>query len=117
MLLHKPFEISSRLLPSIVIGGVTISMEYAGRSKDNRTIYRYYIDKGKKSFSRADLHSGVGGGDLQSGFGSLFAFLGDSETLSDDFPEWIQLWSENFRDDIYDMRLDLEDNDQTLIEE
>lgn len=76
--LQHPFEISSRLQPSVRVGGATINLEYSKRpGRDGRTRYSYTIDLPDGSeHSGDDLQSGRCGGDLQGGFKSLLSYLG-----------------------------------------
>lgn len=74
MKLNPPFIITARLLPGLKVGDGFISLEYDGES-GGRQRYRYHIDIPAGQFSDNELKSGVGGGDLQSGFESLLCFL------------------------------------------
>jgi hypothetical protein len=76
MTLHKPFKISSRLMPAIEIGGATLSLNYGRYDREDRMVYDIWIDlPDGQELHIDDLRSGVGGGDLISGFGSLCSFL------------------------------------------
>ncbi len=112
MTLHSPFAISSRLLPSLTIAGATISLCYCKWTKDGRISYTYNIDIGDKSYTKADLNSGVGGGTLQEGFASLLTFLGTAEG----FPDYINEWAKNNESEIFMVREEIE-RTKNLIEE
>jgi hypothetical protein len=128
MILHPPFEISARLLPSLHIGGAWVSLEYAGSTSDGRQRFRYYIDlpDGTEHVA-AELKSGVGGCDLQEGFENLLAFLGAAAESyryrgmqgenSDLFPESVNAWAALNSDEIDLARLDIEEATTRLIEE
>lgn len=79
MKLYAPFIVSSRLLPALKLGGLTISMEMLPRESDGRNRYRYFIDPPAgcraKPLKASDLRSGCQGGTLVQGFGSLLCFL------------------------------------------
>ena len=129
MKLTNPVIITSRLLPGVQIGNATIQLEYHGTSGDGRTVYKWTIDlttgNHVEEFSGTDLKSGVGGGDLNHGFSSLFSFLGAyAEAISygetygehtDLFPKGLKEWAIDNSDEITMMGMDFEK--QTLIEE
>lgn len=80
---HPPFEIGPRLLPAIRCKDAWIYCEALSRDHEGRTVYRWTVDlPGRKRAIRGtDLKSGIDGGTVQEGFGSLLAFLsafGDS---------------------------------------
>ena len=114
MRIESPGLISSRLLPSIVVGGATIGIEYNGSSPDGRTVYRWTIDLPDGSeHSGTDLRSGVGGGSLQDGLESLLSFLaacGESVSYrertgrggdnADMFPPAVGQWAAGCADDL-----------------
>jgi hypothetical protein len=78
MILKPPFEITSRLMAGVRVGGATLSIEDNGDvSYDNRTVYNIWIDlPDGQEFNVTDLRSGCGGGSLQEGMCSLLSFLG-----------------------------------------
>lgn len=130
MELHAPFSISARLLPSLRIGNGTISMEYAGTDPDGRTIYRYYIDVDGKGAIGRSFKSGCGGGNLQSGFSSLLAFLGayaealeyqdrtGKKTESGNlFPRRFAEWAQVNSDEISTLQMQIEESESPLIAE
>lgn len=109
MKLHEPFEISSRLLPSVKLGGATIQLEYAGTGERQR--YKFTIDLPDGSeHTGDDLYSGCQGGDLQEGFESLLSFLsacGDSwrhcgrhGENSGMFPQAVAEWAAMYTDEL-----------------
>lgn len=59
MILTSPFEIGSRLLPSLKVGDGSLSLDYVGNA-DNRMVYRWYADIPAGEFSEADLKTGMG---------------------------------------------------------
>ena len=75
MQLKSPFIITSRLLPGIKVNDGYISIEYEGKTSENRQRYRYWIDLPSGEFTGNDLKSGVGGGNLRSGMEGLLSFL------------------------------------------
>jgi len=76
MILREPFKISSRLLPSLTIGGADVQLEYVCTGSDGRIHYQWTIDlPDGQTFTGDDLRSGCQGGNLLQGFESLFAFL------------------------------------------
>lgn len=77
MKLNKPFEISSRLMPSVKVGGATISLECGRTNSEGRTIYKAFIDlPNGKEYAVNYLKSGCQGGTIQEGMESLLSFLG-----------------------------------------
>lgn len=127
--LHRPVRISPRQCAGLHVGAGWMSIEYAGRSADGRTRYRYYIDLPAEEFTGDDLHSGCGGGTLQSGLESLLAFLGaageallysqrtgrQSENLGL-FPQPVAEWAMAHSDELACLQIELEEN-PGLIEE
>lgn len=126
MTLHSPFIITARLLPGVRVGNGFLSIEYAGQTDDGRTRYRYSIDYGDKEHTAQDLKSGIGGGSLQEGMGSLLSFLGAAiESYchdgmkgenSDLFPESVLRWASEFSDDISMLQIEIEET-KNLIQE
>lgn len=128
MILHPPFSISSRLLPSLRIEDGVIQLEYSpGPGREGRTRYRWTIDIPAGEFSGDDLQSGAGGGGLRDGFESLLAFL-DSAAESyryrgmegenaDLFPKPVVEWAYMHSDEICMLRLEIEESEKQLIEE
>jgi hypothetical protein len=129
MLLNKPFEISSRLLPALRIADATISLERAGRTSDGRDRFRYYIDTPAFEHVGDDLNSGVGGCSTQEAFGSLLSFLGacgesvayarrtgrDSDN-ADLFPPEVAEWCDQNSDDISMLACELEESPELIID-
>jgi len=108
-MLHYP----PRLLSGIQFGTDNwVSIEYGGVDRENRTIYRYYIDTPQGEYTGNDLKSGCQGGSLQSGLESLLSFLGAwAEALQysvngrrseniDLFPEFLQDFALQYSDEI-----------------
>lgn len=133
MIIHPPLCITSRLLPGVKIGEATISIEYAQVTSDGRQAYRWFIDNGnghRQDFRGEDLRSGVGGGSLQEGLGSLLSFLGafaesidhqrrtgqESEN-ADLFPANLAEWATDNADDITMLGCELEEHPNQLIVE
>ena len=129
MIIHPPLGITSRLCAGCRVGGVDISIEYAGESSDGRQVYRYYLDGQGIEIEADDLRSGRGGGSLQEGLEGLFAFLGaaaeaeqyhtrypDSEPENlDMFPDAVNKWAARNADELGSLSCELEA--QKLIEE
>jgi hypothetical protein len=77
MILTEPFEISSRLLPALKIDGAYLSLEYVKSYASGRMVFRWYLDlPDGKSYSEADLRSGIQGATYQQMFETLLGFLG-----------------------------------------
>lgn len=131
MTLHEPFKISSRLLPSLTIGGATVSLEHVGYTADGRDRYRWYVDlPDGREFSEADLKSGIQGASYQQMFGTLLVFLGacaDGRQYqtrtgrevenSDLFPEPVGQWAEENSHEIDHLRYMIEEGGEVLIAE
>lgn len=77
MILHTPFEISARLMPSVKIAGAFLSLDVSGRTdRDGRDIYEAYLDlPDGTEHEIADLKSGCQGGSVQEGMRALLSFL------------------------------------------
>lgn len=131
MKLHSPFIITARLLPGLRVGDGFISLEYDGEA-GGRTRFRYHFDIPAGSFSDNELKSGVGGGDLQSGFESLLSFLSaavesyryrklqwtdDPDDNMHLFPREVVEWAYKYSDEIQMLELEIEETDEQLIEE
>lgn len=128
--LTNPVIITPRLLPGVQIGKAFISIEYAGRSPDNRTIYRYYIDlPNRKSYIDNDLKSGCGGGSLHEGLSSLLSFLGacaESVAYQDRtgrasenanlFPDYIGQWAAMNSDELSMLSCELDESPDCIQE-
>jgi len=118
MKISNSCSITSRLLPGVILGNTQISIEYAG-VEDNRTKYRYYIDIGRKEYTKDDLSSGCGGGTLQQGLESLLSFLcaaaeswryaGKNGENSDLFPQRIVKWAAQNSDELAMLRVEIEE--------
>ena len=132
MILHKPFIISSRLMPALVIGGATLSLSLPDRhTRGGRDIYEAWIDLPDGSEHEiTDLHSGRQGGSVLEGFSSLLSFLaaaGESRNYrertgrtgehEDLFPEPVTAWAADHEDDLSSMSYEIEESDTSLIEE
>ena len=133
MILHPPFQISSRLLPALKVGEAWIQLEYS-KARDlasgGRTQYRWTIDLPDGSeHTGHDLASGVGGGSLQQGFASLLSFLGAcAESMAYKrrtgrggencglFPPAVAEWADMNSDEIAMMAIEVEET-KNLIEE
>lgn len=109
MTLKFPFQISARLLPSLVIGGATIQMERAGKSDDGRDVFKYIIDlPSGKTHTNTGLKSGVGGCSLQEAFDSLLSFLSAEAEDEGLFPRIVSRWCKQHDDEISMMKCELE---------
>jgi len=131
MILHPPFKIGSRLLPSLEVGGAWISLEHVGYSNSGRDVFRWYIDLADGTeYSAADLRSGCQGCTTQEAFGTLLAFLDayaeaiawkertgrDSEN-ADIFPPGMRQWARENADELGMLRLEIEESGAVLMEE
>ena len=129
MKINKPFIITSRLLPGLVIGDTELSIGYSGVS-GGRTVYVTCIDSESIEYEGRDLESGVGGGSLQEGMKSFLSFLGAcGESYSyrmrtgkvgeneDLFPEDVAEWAYMNSDEIIALQCLLEETSKELIEE
>lgn len=119
MILHSPFQISSRLLPALYIGGAWLQLEALPRDAEGRTVYRYTIDlpDRKNPVRGEDLRSGCQGGTLQEGFGSLLAFLSaeaEEEGIFESHP--LHVWAKKNSDEIGMLQCDIEESETPLIE-
>lgn len=123
MKLHAPFEISSRLMPAVRIGGATISLQLGRQDPDGRTRYDVWIDlPNGTEVPATDLRSGCQGGDVQEGFASLLSFLGaaaesyqyrqrtgrtgDNEDL---FPPAVVEWAAQYSDELSMLAVEIEE--------
>lgn len=127
MTLNSPFCISPRLLPAVKIGNAFVSIQFDGQTSDGRARYRFFIDVDGQSYEDNELHSGVGGGSLQSGMENLLAFLGAAaesyrysmtypgkgENL-DLFPSWVNEWAYMNSDEISMVQLELEETPELI---
>ena len=121
MKLSHPFQISARLLPSLVVSGATLQLEHVGWTRDNRARFRWTIDfSAGGSCTGDDLKSGVGGCDLQEAFASLLSFLSacgeswqhsgvDGEN-SDLFPPEVADWAAQNSDELSMLACEIEEN-------
>lgn len=127
MILHPPFQISSRLLPSLQIGNGTVSLKYERDNREGRMVFRWFIDIPEGEFSEADLKSGVGGASLQDMFGSLLSFLGAAaeaydytmrtgrESENEDlFPKPVMEWAYQNSDEITMILDDIEEREDLI---
>lgn len=130
MNLHKPFEIGSRLLPSLHVGDGWLSLDAVG-CKDNRMVYRWYVDIPAGEFSETDLESpylrkGDAAND-QEAFGSLLAFLiavadgldyetrtGRESENTDLFPRPVVEWAQQHSNELESLREDIEETKNLL---
>lgn len=126
MILKSPCCITSRLLPGVVIGEATISIERDGETRDNRDRFRWYVDIGTEEYTGNDLHSGVGGCLIQSALESLLSFLGafaeswqysgaDGEH-ADLFPSGLADWAMSNSDEIGMAQIELSEGVDIIAE-
>ncbi len=127
MQLKPPFAISSRLLPALKIGDAWISLEAIG-CRDNRLVYRWYIDlPNGEEFSEADLSSPRD--DLQEMFATLLDFLsacaegiayqtrtGRESENSDLFPAAVGQWATENSDEISILACEIEETPELICE-
>lgn len=121
MMLKAPFEISSRLLPSVKVGGAVLSLEPKGRAdRMGKPGWVWYIDfEDGREFTGSDLH---GWGDTREMMGSLLTFLGAcGESVNyrdrtgregenaDLFPAEVGAWAAQFSDEISMLALEIEE--------
>ena len=127
MKLHTPIIITSRLLPGVRFKDSMISIEYGSMTDDNRQAYTVHIDAPDFSYTFHDLHSGVGGGDLQNGLESALSFLsaagedyrihmGENPSEEELFPVHVCEWAYQNSDELSMMQYVLEEN-KNMIEE
>lgn len=136
MILKAPFEIGSRLIPSIRVGDGILSLECVGCS-GNRLVWRWYVDIPAGEFSAADLSSGCQDTDNAAGttraFGSFLAFLSaaaesyaynlrrwkaqyDDETDNASlFPAPVVEWALAHVDEIDSLRFELEESGESFL--
>jgi len=127
MILHSPFMISARLMAAIKIVDCTISIGYGKPTSDGRARYDIYFDFADgRVHHETKLRSGVGGGTLQSGMGSLLEFLGaasdahaskmrgQESDLTDLFPEFVMKWAYQNSDEISMVATDIVENDNLI---
>ena len=132
MILHKPFKISSRLMPALQIADGWISLDLSNHvSRDGRAIYDVWIDLPTGEYHITDLRSGVGGGSLVRGFSSLLAFLsaaGESFNYQqrtggrpgeniDLFPPDVVRWVDEHSDEINMLQYEIDELGEGLIVE
>ncbi len=128
MKLHPPFEISSRLLPSIKVGDGTISLECVG-VKHNRLAWRWFADIPAGEFSASDLYGGAWDTDNAEGtqrtFVALLSFLsacaegirygsGENYML---FPAAVGAWAAENSDEIGSLKCQLDETPSLLEDE
>ena len=114
MIIKHPCIITSRLLPGIKVGDVTVSIEYAPEVKQeyaHRAAYRYYIDSKDFEYSNTDLSTGYA--NLQYALGTLLGFLSDSCDL---FPPKVEKWANDHSDELSLLANELEET-PNLIDE
>ena len=124
MELSSPTIITSRLMAGVRVDDAEISIEYDGTNHEGRTRYRYWIDiKGEPECTDNDLHSGVGGGDLNNGLRSLLSFLsacgesvayarqtgrtGENDGL---FPKHVAAWCDANSDELTMLGIEVEES-------
>jgi hypothetical protein len=129
MKLHRPFRISSRLMPAVRFGYLDIALDIASHDPDGRTRYHYVIESGTETHEATDLRSGCQGGTVAEGFVSLLAFLaaageaylnhrnGHISENSGMFPEWIEELAHHYSDELTAFREELAENPESFIEE
>jgi hypothetical protein len=132
MNLHPPFEISSRLMACVKVGGAYISIEYCNSFlKSGRQYYNYCIDLGDKSLEvKNELSTARRQESLQRAMADLLSFLGaaaeafdykkrnpelDAENL-DMFPGWVNKWAAKNEDELSMIQCEIEET-PNLIEE
>ncbi len=130
MELHKPFMISSRLMPGLEIAGATLSLDTGKETSEGRTCYQVWIDlPNGTEHEITDLRSGCGGGSIQEGFKCLLSFLsaaaesrqyrertgrtGENEEL---FPADVVDWASQNSDEIGMLQCEIEDTPGLIVE-
>jgi len=125
MKLNSPFLISSRLLPAVKIGEVTISIEPTNATDHHgKTKWRYYLDGPSFEESGSDL---AGWGNTQEMMECLLSFLeaaaesyrynGNAmkeDSNTDLFPENVCEWAYSNSDEIGMLRFELEENKELV---
>lgn len=125
MRLHKPFEITSRLLPGLRVADGTLALELSGERPDGKPIWGWYIDIPAGEFYGRDL---CGWGGTQNMFGSLLAFLsaaaesyayhmrtGRDSDNTDLFPAEVVEWAYQNSDELEALRFEIEESGEVLI--
>ncbi len=131
MKLSAPFQISSRLMPALNVGGAWLSLEIGDQTRSGRFRYEGWIDlPDGTEYPIEDLRSGVGTADLQSGFSSLLSFLGaaaESYRYSmhngrpgenqDLFPPAVVEWAYGCSDELSMLQCEIDEASDPLITE
>ena len=129
MKLHRPFRISSHLMPTVQFGYLTIALDIDIHEPYGRTRYRYVIESGGRTYEATDLRSGIQGGTVAEGFVSLLAFLeaageaylnhrnGHISENSGMFPDWVEELAHHYSDELAAFREELAENPESFIEE
>jgi hypothetical protein len=108
MKLSKPFLISSRLMPAVKVGGVTISYdrETANFILDHST-WSEVIDEYKPGASH----------NLQQMFSDILFFLLNAVDSGEGFGESVLAWARIYEDDIMDLNIILEGERDFIVDE
>lgn len=102
--LPYPFRVSSRLLPSVVVGDAEISIEHRGCDDNGTPVFRVTLDLATgESFTNGDL-TGWHGATIVDAMAAFLAFLegageGDPEEVAL-FPETVSDWAAEVLDEI-----------------
>lgn len=121
--LRDPWQISSRLMPAVTVGGAWLSIEPGPRNREGRTQYDIWIDlPDGGEYHVTDLRSGCGGGDVREGMLSLLSFLyaaaesyPDGEN-ADLFPPAVVAWADSCADDLTMLQLEIDESPETIQE-
>lgn len=126
--LNAPFSISSRLMPALVVGGATLSLDYGHYDRDGRMVWKGFIDLPDGSEHEiTDFRSGCGGGTLQSGFENLCGFLsaaaeswnyaGEKGENSDLFARPVVIWAAEHSDELSLLACEIEETPGLISEQ
>lgn len=114
----EPMIIGPRLLPALRVGDSMLSIEPVIRNANNRLVVRWFLDTGGKSYSAADLRTGVG--DKWSseqarrtmidllGFLEACAASEDGGENADLFQREVRQWAKDHQNDIAILRCEME---------
>lgn len=114
MRIARPCFITSRLLPGVKVGDVTISIEYAPEVKQvyaHRAAYRYYLDGQDFKYSNNDLSTGYA--NLQYALGVLLGSIADACDL---FPPKVEKWALDHSDELSLLANELEETANLITE-
>lgn len=130
MLLKSPFEIGSRLLPSIRVADCVLSLECVGSTHDGRDKYVMHFDfDNGSSHTEHGLKSGCGGASTQEMFASALCFLsaageayryqmstGRESDNADLFAPAIMEWAYQHSDELSSLECEIEETPDLIVD-